>query len=183
MGYTVVAIAVLGLAAASVHAAYPERPVRLIVASAPGGGPDVATRVIAAELAKQLGQQIVVENRPGGSNTIGTDAIVRATPDGYTIGQGNFTSLNTSRILITKLPYNTDQDLQTIIYAYMSRNLLAVTPQLPVKTVPELIQYARQKPGELIYASAGNGTSMHFSGALFGLMTGVEMRHVPYKAA
>ena len=176
-------LALLGLAADSTHAEYPERPIRIIVPSAPGGGPDVGTRLIGAELTNLLSQQIVVENRVGASGTIGTDAISRATPDGYTFGQGNFTSLNTSRILMAKLPYNPDRDLQAIVFAYMSRNILAVTPQLPVKSVPELIQHARQNPGQLIYTSSGNGTSMHFSGALFCLMTGVEMRHVPYKAA
>jgi tripartite-type tricarboxylate transporter receptor subunit TctC len=173
----------LGLVAGFTHAEYPERPIRIIVPSAPGGGPDVGTRLIGAELTKLLGQQIVVENRVGASGTIGTDAIVRATPDGYTFGQGNFTSLNTSRILMAKLPYNPDRDLQAVVFAYMSRNMLAVTPELPVKSVPELIQHAKQNPGKLIYTSSGNGTSMHFSGALFSLMTGVEMRHVPYKAA
>lgn len=178
-----IAIPLLGLAAGSAHAEYPERPIRIIVPSAPGGGPDVGTRLIAAELTRLLGQQVVVENRVGANGTIGTDAIVRATPDGYTLGQGNFTSLNTSRILIPKLPYNPDRDLQAIMFAYLSRNMLAVALALPVKSVPELIQHARQNPDKLIYTSVGYGTSMHFSGALFCLMTGVEMRHVPYKAA
>jgi tripartite-type tricarboxylate transporter receptor subunit TctC len=152
------------------------------VPSAPGGGPDVGSRIIAAELAAVLGQNVVVENRPGASTTIGTEAIVRATPDGYTFGQGNFSSLNTTRILM-KLPYDTMRDLQPITFAYMSRNLLAVNRSLPIASVPELIVHAKQHPGKLMYGSSGIGTSMHFSGALFGLLTGVEMLHVPYKAA
>ena len=166
----------LGLAAGSTHAEYPERPIRIIVPSAPGGGPDVGARLIGAELTKLLGQQIVVENRVGANGTIGTDAIARATPDGYTLGQGNFTSLNTSRILIPKLPYNPDRDLQAIMFAYLSRNMLVVALPLPVKSVPELIQHARQNPDKLIYTSVGYGTSMHFSGALFCLMTDVAKR-------
>lgn len=175
--------ALLGVAAFSSHAEYPERPIRIIVPSAPGGGPDVGARLIGAELTRLLGQQVVVENRVGANGTIGTDAIARATPDGYTFGQGNFNSLNASRILLKKLPYDPDRDLQAIVFAYMSRNMLAVALALPVKSVPELIQHARQNPDKLIYTSVGYGSSMHFSGALFCLMTGVEMRHVPYKAA
>jgi tripartite-type tricarboxylate transporter receptor subunit TctC len=182
MNRIVVALAWLAFAGAA-GAEYPERPIRIIVPSGPGGGPDVGARLIGAELTKLLGQQIVVDNRVGANGTIGTDAIARATPDGYTIGQGNFTSLNTSRILIAKLPYNPDKDLQAIGLAYLSRNMLAVALPLPVKSVPELIQYARQNPDKLIYTSVGYGTSMHFSGALFCLMTGVDMRHVPYKTA
>jgi len=164
-------------------AQYPNRPIRMIVPSAAGGGPDVGTRLISAELSKQLGQHIVVDNRPGASTTIGTAAIAHALPDGYTIGQGNFTSLNTSRILIPKLPYNPDKDLQAIGFAYMSRNILAVTRSLPVTSVKELIAHAKKNPGKLLYASSGNGTSMHFSGALLCLLAGIDMVHVPYKAA
>ena len=173
----------LAIVASGALAQYPHRPIRMIVLSAAGGGPDVGTRLISAELSKQLGQHIVVDNRPGASTTIGTAAIAHASPDGYTIGQGNFTSLNTSRILMPKLPYNPDKDLQAISFAYMSRNILAVTRSLPVTSVKELIAHARKNPGKLLYASSGNGTSMHFSGALLCLLTGIDMVHVPYKAA
>jgi tripartite-type tricarboxylate transporter receptor subunit TctC len=179
---------VIGLASAvttlpaPADAQYPVRPLRLIVPSAPGGGPDVGSRIIAAELSAIVGQNVVVENRPGASTTIGTEAIVRATPDGYTFGQGNFSSLNTTRILM-KLPYDTIRDLQPITFAYMSRNLLAINRSLPITSVPELIAHAKQHPGKLMYGSSGIGTSMHFSGALFSLLTGVQMLHVPYKAA
>lgn len=178
-----VALWALASFASAALAVYPERPIRMIVPSAAGGGPDVGTRLISAELAKQLGQHIVVDNRPGASTTIGTAAIAQAPPDGYTIGQGNFTSLNTSRILMPKLPYNPDKDLQPITFAYMSRNILAVNRSLPVTSVKELIAHAKKNPGKLLYASSGNGTSMHFSGALLCLLAGVEMVHVPYKAA
>ena len=177
------ALSTFALVASGALAQYPDRPIRMIVPSAAGGGPDVGTRLIGVELSKQLGQHIVVDNRPGGSTTIGTAAIAHASPDGYTIGQGNFTSLNTSRILMPKLPYNPDKDLQAISFAYMSRNILAVTRSLPVTTVKELIAHAKKNPGKLLYASSGNGTSMHFSGALLCLLAGIDMVHVPYKAA
>ena len=177
------ALCAVAVTACNANADYPDRPIRMIVPSAAGGGPDVGTRLISAELAKQLGQHIVVDNRPGASTTIGTAAIAQALPDGYTIGQGNFTSLNTSRILIPKLPYNPDRDLQAIGFAYMSRNILAVNRSLPVTSVKELVAHAKKNPGRLLYASSGNGTSMHFSGALLCLLAGIDMVHVPYKAA
>jgi tripartite-type tricarboxylate transporter receptor subunit TctC len=171
------------LIAGAAHGAYPTRPIRLIVPSAPGGGPDVGSRLIGAEVSRYLGQNIVVENRAGASGVIGTEAIARATPDGYTIGQANFTSLNTNRIAIGKLPYDPDRDLQPLIFAYLSRNMLAVNRSLPVNTVSDLVAHAKANPGRLLYGSAGVGSSMHFSGALFCLLAGVDMRHVPYKAA
>jgi tripartite-type tricarboxylate transporter receptor subunit TctC len=124
-----------------------------------------------------------VDNRPGASGSVGTEAIAHATPDGYTIGQGNFSSMNTNRILFRKLPYDPEKDIQAIVFSYMSRNILAVTLSIPVTSVKELIAYAKQNPGKLYYGSAGNGSSMHFSGALLCLMTGIDMVHVPYKAA
>lgn len=127
----VVSSLIAGVAAAAVTP-YPVRPLRLIVPSAPGGGPDVGCRIIAAELSNVLRQNIVVENRAGASTTIGTEAIVRATPDGYTFGQGNFSSLNTTRILM-KVPYDTVKDLRPITFAYMSRNLLAINRTLPIR--------------------------------------------------
>lgn len=164
-------------------AQYPERPIRIIVPAAVGGGSDIGTRLIAAEMTRQMGQHVVVENRPGASGIIGTEAIVRAAPDGYTLGQGNFNSINTNRVLLSKLPYNADKDLQAIVFAYMSRNILAVNRALPVTSVKELISHAKAHPGKLLYASGGNGSSGHFSGALLGLLTGIDMVHVPYKAA
>ena len=169
--------------AGSSAAGYPERPLRLIVPSGAGGGPDVGARLIGAQLTRQLGQQIVIENRAGGSGTIGTEAISRATPDGYTVGQGNFTSLGTNRILLAKLPYDPDRDIQPLILAYTTRNLLAVGRELPIASVPDLIAYAKKNPGALLYGSSAVGSSMHFSAAMFCLMTGVDMRHVPYKTA
>jgi tripartite-type tricarboxylate transporter receptor subunit TctC len=174
---------VMSFPAELAHAAYPDRPIRLIVPSAAGGGPDIGSRLIAAELSKQLGQNVVVENRAGASGVIGTEAIAHGTPDGYTFGQGNFNSLSSNRIVMAKLPYNPDKDLQPVMYGYLSRNMLAVNRSLPVNSVAELITHAKTNPGKLMYGSVGVGSSMHFSGALLCLLTGVDMRHVPYKGA
>jgi len=164
-------------------AQYPERPIRIIVPAGVGGGSDIGTRLIAGELIKQLGQHVIVENRAGASGILGTEAIARAAADGYTLGQGNFNSMNTNRVLNAKLPYDPDRDLQAIVFAYMSRNILAVNRALPITSVKELIAYAKANPGKVLYASGGNGSSGHFSGALLGLMAGIEMTHVPYKAS
>jgi tripartite-type tricarboxylate transporter receptor subunit TctC len=163
-------------------AAYPERPVRYVIPSAAGGGPDTAARVIMAELGKQLGQQVVVDNRPGASGMIGTELIAKATPDGYTIGHGNIATLGINRSVL-KLPYDLDRDVRPVVQMYFTPNLLAVTPSLPVKSVSELIAYAKKNPGQLFYASTGSGTSIHLSSELFQLSTGTKMVHVPFKAA
>ena len=172
------------LFAASVAvAAYPERPFRYVLPSAAGGGPDVASRVVMAELSKQTGQQVVVDNRPGASGILGTELIVRATPDGYTMGHGNINTMAINRSVLAKLPYDIDRDLQAVILMYNSPNLLAVTVSLPVKSVQELIDYAKKSPDKLIFASTGNGSSVHVGMELFKLMTATQMVHVPYKAA
>lgn len=174
---------VLAMAAATAtHAAWPERPLRYILGSAPGGGPDIAVRVVMTQLSRQLGQQIVVDNRPGGSGTIGIDAIVKATPDGYTIGHGNIQTMAITRSIL-KLPYNLDRDIQPVVHMYGTPNLLAVTPSLPVQSVQDLIGYARKNPDKLSFASTGSGSSIHVGMELFKLMTGTQMLHVPYKAA
>ena len=162
---------------------YPERPLRYVIPSAAGGGPDTAARVVMAELGRQLGQQIVIDNRPGGSGTIGTEVIVRATPDGYTIGHGNILTLGINRSVLPRLPYDLDRDLQPVVQMYATPNLLAVTPSLPVKSVRDLIDYAKKNPDGLLYASTGSGSSIHVSGELFKLMTGTQMVHVPFKSA
>jgi tripartite-type tricarboxylate transporter receptor subunit TctC len=164
-------------------AAYPERPIRYVMGSAAGGGPDIAARVVMAELGRQLGQQIVIENRPGASGTIGTEIIARATPDGYTIGHGNIQTLAITRSVIPKLPYNIDKDLQPVVHMYGTPNLLAVTTSIPVHSVQDLIAYAKKNPDKLLYASTGSGSSVHVGMELFKLMTGTQMVHIPFKAA
>lgn len=164
-------------------AGYPERPIRFIVASAAGGATDITARILCAELSRQMGVQFVVDNRAGGSGVIGTELIVRAAPDGYTIGNGNFPVLVANRLMFAKLPYDLDRDLRLISQYNSTYNILAVTLSLPVKSVKDLIEYARNNPGKLLFASNGNGTSPHLSGELFKRMTGIQMTHVPFKAA
>src|SRR5262245_47251066 len=164
-------------------AAWPERPVRYILHSAAGGGPDIAARIVMAQLSRQLGQQIVVDNRPGASGTIGIEAVARATPDGYTIGHGNIQSLAIVRSIIPRLPYNVDRDLQPVVHMYGTPNLMAVTLSLPANSVQELIAYAKKNPDQLSYASTGSGSSIHVGMEMFKLMTGTRMLHVPFKAA
>lgn len=180
--------AVLGLAALlaaplALAQSYPGRPLRYVIPSAAGGGPDTAARVVMAELGSQLGQQVVIDNRPGGSGTIGTEVIVRATPDGYTIGHGNILTLGINRSVLPRLPYDLDRDLQPVVQMYATPNLLAVTSSLPLHSVRDLIDYAKKNPDGLLYASTGSGSSIHVSGELFKLMTGTQMVHVPFKSA
>jgi len=179
-----IALAVLaGFASLAASAAYPDRPMRYIVASAPGGGPDTSARVIMAELGRVISQQVIVDNRPGAGGSIGTDLIAKSTPDGYTMGHGNINTMAISRSVLSRLPYDPDRELQPVVQMYETPNLLAVTLGLPVKSVSELIDYARKHPGDLIYASTGNGSSVHVGMELFKLMTNTQMIHVPYKAA
>jgi tripartite-type tricarboxylate transporter receptor subunit TctC len=174
----------LGIAS-SANAEYPERPIRLIISSAAGGSPDVVTRILAVELVKQMGQQIVIDNRPGAAQTIGTDMVVRANPDGYTIGYANVVTLAINKSLLPRQqqPYDPDKDLVIVGQFLSTYNMLAVTNALPVKSVKELIDYAHRNPGKLLNASGGNGTTGHLGGELFKIMTGTQIVHVPYKGS
>jgi tripartite-type tricarboxylate transporter receptor subunit TctC len=161
-------------------AAYPERPIRMIVPSAAGGQPDTNSRLVAAELGKLLGQQVVVDNRPGASSTIGFEAMARAQPDGYTIGYGAF-PLATNPSLLAKLPYDVNKDFRMIILTNISPNVIAITPALPVNSVAELVAYAKGHPDQLMFGSTGSGSTMNLSMELLKQMTGTRMVNVPFK--
>jgi tripartite-type tricarboxylate transporter receptor subunit TctC len=178
-----VLLAALAPLGASAAGAYPDRPIRLIISSAAGGSPDVVTRILATELTKQMGQQIIIDNRPGGAQTIGTELVVHANPDGYTIGYANVVTLAINKALLPKQPYDPDKDLVLVGQFLSTYNLLCVTNSLPVKSVKELIAYAKQNPGKLLNASGGNGTTGHLGGELFKIMTGTQIVHVPYKGS
>src|SRR6478609_498357 len=150
-------------------AAYPDRPLRMIVPSAAGGQPDTNSRLVAAELSKQIGQQIVVDNRPGASSSIGFEAFAKAQPDGYTIGYGGF-PLATNRSLLARVPYDVNKDFRMVILTNISTNVIAISPVIPVNSVSELITYARNHPDQLMFGSAGSGSTMHLSMELFKLM-------------
>ncbi len=171
------ALLACGIASAQ---AYPSRPVRLLVPSAPGGSPDINARELANELSKQMGQQVVVENRPGASGIIGYELLVRATPDGYTLGYiSNFIATNPS--LYAKLPYDFARDFVPVIHYFSGLNVLTVSPSLPVRSVKELIEHARANPGKLSFGSSGIGATPHLSMELFKSMTSTTIVHVPYK--
>jgi len=164
-------------------AEYPDRPIRFLVSSGAGGSPDITARIFAAELTKQLGQQVVVDNRPGAGSVMGTTLMAKAPPDGYTIGYGTIAPIAIQRSLQPSLPYDPDKELQAVVQITSTPNLLAASKSLSVSSVTALIGYARNSPGTLLYASTGTGTSQHLTGELFKLMTGVQMTHVPFKAA
>jgi tripartite-type tricarboxylate transporter receptor subunit TctC len=179
----VAVIATLLLPSSEAAAEYPDRPIRFIVPSAPGGSPDVIMRLLMNQMSSQMGVPIVIENKPGGSYFIGTTEIVRAAPDGYTLGYGNIVSLAINQALFSKVPYDVDRDLTLVSNAVNVYNLLTVSNKLPVKSLPELIEHAKRNPGKLVMASAGNGTTGHLGGELFKAMAGVFMLHVPYRGS
>jgi tripartite-type tricarboxylate transporter receptor subunit TctC len=169
--------------AAAAAAAYPEKPIRFVIPSAPGGSPDVLMRILLQQVSTQMNVPIVVENKPGASFVLGTMDIVRAPPDGYTLGYGNIVSLAINRTLLPSLPYDPERDLTLISNVTHVFNMLAVNNDLPVHTVRELIEYAKKNPGKLTNGSSGNGTTGHLGGELFKSMSGVEIVHVPYKGS
>jgi tripartite-type tricarboxylate transporter receptor subunit TctC len=177
------ALAVVGLVASSATtAAYPERPIRFIIPSAPGNSGDISARIIIAQLSKQLGQPTVADNRPGASGSIAMDIVAKAPPDGYTIVVGNLLTLAVNRSVLPSLPYDPDK-LQAVVHFTYVPLLLAVTLSLPVKSVQELVDLARKNPGKLLFASSGNATTTHVSAELFKMMTGTNMVHVPFRGS
>ncbi|MGZ5708317.1 MAG: Bug family tripartite tricarboxylate transporter substrate binding protein [Burkholderiales bacterium] len=160
--------------------AYPSRPLRLIVPSAPGGSPDINARELANELTKQMGQQVVVENRAGASGILGYEVLARATPDGYTFAYiSNFIATNPS--LYAKLSYDFARDFRPVIFYFRGFNVLTVSPTLAVRSVKDLIDLARANPGKLTFGSSGIGATPHLSMELFKSMTDTAIVHVPYK--
>jgi tripartite-type tricarboxylate transporter receptor subunit TctC len=151
------------------------------VPQAAGSATDNVARVVAPEMAKQLGQPVVVDNRPGGALTIGIDAVAKSAPDGYTIGMGPVGALAITRHMVQHLPYDIERDLQPVALISTGYMLLAASPKAPFSTVRELIAYAKAHPGELSNASSSNGSPGHVSGELFKYMTGTDIVHVPYK--
>ena len=161
---------------------YPTRPVRFVVGYPPGGSTDIVARLIGQRLSDRLGQQFVIENKPGAGNNIGTEAVVNAEPDGYTVlfvNPANY--INAS--LYTNLKFNFIRDLAPIASFTRVPNVMTVNKDVPAKTVAEFIAHVKANPGKINMASAGNGTSVHLSGELFMAMTGTKMQHVPYRGA
>jgi tripartite-type tricarboxylate transporter receptor subunit TctC len=153
----------------------------LVVPQAAGSATDNIARLVAPGIAKEIGQPVVVDNRPGGALTIGIDAVAKAPPDGYTIGVGPVGALAITRHMVEKLPYDIERDLQPVALISTGYMLLAGSPKAPFTNVRELIDYAKKNPGKLSNASSSNGSPGHVSGELFKYMTGTEIVHVPYK--
>jgi tripartite-type tricarboxylate transporter receptor subunit TctC len=162
-------------------AQYPDKPIKLIVPQAAGSATDTVARILGAELGKELGQQIVIDNRPGGALTLGLDLTAKADADGYTICMGPIGALAINRHMVAKLPYDIERDLQPIALVTRGHLLLAVSPTLPFKSVQEVIDYAKQNPGKLLNASSSNGSPGHVGGELFKYMSGTDIVHVPYR--
>jgi tripartite-type tricarboxylate transporter receptor subunit TctC len=178
-----IAIAFAAAALATIDApaqSYPQKAVRIVVPYAPGGNTDFTARVIAAKLTDVFGQQIVVENRPGGGTNIGSELVAKAPGDGYTLLMGGASNaINMS--YYQKMPYDTLRDFAPVVLCVKGANVLSVHPSLPAKTLKELIALARSSPGKLNYASSGLGSSNMMAGELLKLMAGVNIVHVPYK--
>jgi tripartite-type tricarboxylate transporter receptor subunit TctC len=161
---------------------YPTRPVRFVVGYPPGGATDILARLIGQRLSEKLGQQFVIENKPGAGNNIGTDTVVNAAPDGYTVllvNPANY--INAS--LYSNLKFNFIRDIAPVAAFNRVPNVMTVAPDVPAKTVAEFIAYVKANPGKVNMASSGNGTSVHLSGELFMAMAGIKMEHIPYKGA
>ena len=162
-------------------AQYPDKPIKLIVPQAAGSATDTVARILGVELAKEVGQQIIIDNRPGGALTLGVDLTAKADPDGYTICMGPIGALAINRHMVAKLPYDIERDLQPIALVTRGHLLLAVSPTLPFQSVQEIIDYAKQNPGKLLNASSSNGSPGHVGGELFKYMSGTDIVHVPYR--
>jgi tripartite-type tricarboxylate transporter receptor subunit TctC len=177
------ALAIAGLVSGPAFALdYPTRPVRWVVGYPPGGTTDVLARIVAQWLSEKMGQQFVIENKPGGGNNIGTEYVVKSPPDGYTMLLVNPAN-GINATLYTNLSFNFIRDIAPVAGLVRTPNVMEVTNNLPAKTVAEFIAYCKANPGKINMASSGNGTSVHLSGEMFKLMTGCDMVHVPYKGA
>jgi len=166
---------------AALAADYPDHPIRFIVPQAAGSATDTVARILGAELSAELGEQVVVDDRPGGALTVGLDLVAKSPHDGYTIGMGPIGALAITRHMVAKLPYDIERDFQPIALVARGHLLLAVSPKLPITSVKELIDYAKKNPGKLSNASSSSGSPGHVGGELFKFMTGTQIVHVPYR--
>lgn len=162
---------------------FPTRPLKLLVPYAPGGATDQLARAVAERMGQKLGQPVVVENKPGGNTIIGAQAAARATPDGYTLFMGSSASLAVNKLLYARLPYDPQQDFAGITMLAQSPLVMEVHPDVPARTVQELVALAKAKPGSLSFASVGNGNPLHLAGELLNSIAGIETLHVPFNGS
>jgi tripartite-type tricarboxylate transporter receptor subunit TctC len=178
------ALALLGSlvpSAGLAQARYPEKPVRLVVALAAGGPADTAARAFAPFLAQVLGQNVLIENRPGASAIVGTESVTRATPDGYTLLFGSSSTFAVNPAVMTRLRFDTQKDLKLIRLVAQTPHVLVVRSNVPAQSLDELVQLAKAQPGKLFYASSGNGGAIHLASELFKRETGTSINHVPFR--
>lgn len=173
----------LGVAGAAQAQDFPSRAVTLIIPFAAGGSTDTVGRIVAERMGQELGQQVVVQNVGGAGGSLGAQQVAKADPDGYTILMGTVATHALNPLILKQKPYDPVADFAPVSLLVLVPNVLAVNPQLPVNTVQELIDLAKSQPGTLSYASSGNGTPLHLSGALFNSMAGTDIVHIPYKGS
>ncbi|MDB5500652.1 MAG: transporter [Tardiphaga sp.] len=181
MGFSTL-VSVVGFSGSAAALDYPTRPVRFVVGYPAGGATDILARLIGQRLSERTGQQFVVENKPGAGNNIGTESVVNAEPDGYTVllvNPANYINAT----LYAKLSFNFLRDIAPVAAFNRTANVMTVAKDVPAKTVPEFIAYVKANPGKINMASSGNGTSVHLSGEMFMMMTGAKMQHIPYRGA
>ena len=168
---------------APLAAAFPEKPVRFVIGFTPGGPSDILARAVGQKLAERWSQQVVIDNRPGAGGNLAAEAVAKSAPDGHTWLLGNNSILATNHALYRKLPYDPVKDFAPVALVAVQPNILVVHPDVPARTVAELIAHLKNHPGKLNYASSGAGAAAHLAGELFKTMAGVDIVHVPYKGA
>lgn len=174
---------VVAVTASGAAAAYPEKPIRLVVPYTPGGVTDLLARAVGEKLGKSLGQSVVVDNRPGGGANIGADLVAKSPPDGYTLLMGSAATHAINSSLYRQIPYDHVKDFAPVTLVAKVPNILVVHPSVPAQSVKELIALAKAKPGQLNFGSSGSGGTIHLSGELFKSMAGIDMVHIPYKGS
>src|SRR6267142_6022220 len=162
---------------------WPGKPMRIVIAQAPGSATDVISRVVANPLSESLGQPIVIDARPGAGGVLGTEVAARSAPDGYTLFMANNSTHGSNPAVYAKLPYDAVKDFAPISFVASVPYVMVVDPKLPVNTVQEFIALAKSSPGKMNYASAGNSSTHHFCGELLKSMTGIDIQHIPYKGS
>src|SRR5688572_25387150 len=176
-----IALAVLLLAANGALAAWPEKPVKIVVPWAPGGSTDILARTVADKLSRSIGQPVVVENKAGASGNIGSELVAKASPDGYTLLFGSMSTHAINHALMPSMPFRGVEDFTPIAMLAFVLNTMVIHPSVPANNLREFIAYAKANPGKIAYASGGPGSTNHLSAALLEKMAGIQMLHVPYK--
>jgi tripartite-type tricarboxylate transporter receptor subunit TctC len=183
-GSLAISLLIASSAIAQTPAAWPAKPIKIIIPAAAGSAPDIMTRIVALELQKRLGQPVVADNKPGAGGSLGSDLVAKSAPDGYTLVMGNIGSHAMNVGVYPKLPYSPVKDFEAVAMVAVTPSVMSISSDSPVKTVKEFIEFAKKdgKNGELLtFASGGNGSSSHLAGEYMNLLTGMKMRHVPYK--